>query len=102
MKIKSEAPKEDPETKARRQLEETRAEADKTSALQSMLDRKSRRVLRIFGGRPQTAGASRGFAGAAASGDGGGGSGGSGVPTYDPFSGGYGGFGGTDFGRIAY
>lgn len=49
MKVKSSAPKEDPETAARRQVEEARAEADRTSATQGMLDRRTRRVMRIFG-----------------------------------------------------
>ena len=49
MKVKSTAPKEDPETAARRQVEEARAEADRTSATQGMLDRRTRRVMRIFG-----------------------------------------------------
>lgn len=41
--------KEDPEAKARRQVEEARAEADKTSAIQNLLDRRTRKILRIFG-----------------------------------------------------
>lgn len=49
MKVKSNPPKEDPETKARRQVEEARAEADRTSALQGLLDRRQRRVMRVFG-----------------------------------------------------
>lgn len=49
MKVNSSAPKEDPETKARRQVEEARAEADRTAATQGMLDRRTRRVMRIFG-----------------------------------------------------
>lgn len=63
MRSKATAVKEDPETAARRAVEEARAEADRTSATQGLLDRRTRRVLRIFG-RPI----------------GGGGSGASGVP----------------------
>lgn len=60
--------KEDPEAKARREVDEARAEADKTSALQNILDRRSRKIMRIFG-KPAGAGA-----------EGAGNSGASGVP----------------------
>jgi hypothetical protein len=56
MKTKNVVAKEDPEAKARREVEQARAEADKTSALQQILDRRSRKILRIFG-KPQGAGA---------------------------------------------
>lgn len=49
MKIKSNPPKEDPETKAQRLVAEARAEADRTSALQGLLDRRQRNLLRVFG-----------------------------------------------------
>lgn len=49
MKVKSSAPKEDPETKARRLVDEARAEADKTSAMQGILDARQRRIMRVFG-----------------------------------------------------
>lgn len=49
--------KEDPEAKARREVEEARADADKTSALQQILDRRTRKILRIFG-KPQGAASS--------------------------------------------
>jgi hypothetical protein len=79
MKTKTVAPREDPETAARRAVEEARAEADKTSATQKLLSRRSRRVLRVFG--LSSGGGSRGFSGAA--GGGGAGSGASGVPAFD-------------------
>lgn len=61
MRTKTQVAKEDPEAKARREVEEARADADKTSALQQILDRRTRKILRIFG-KPQ------GGAGAGASG----------------------------------
>lgn len=63
-------PAEDPEVKARREVEEARAEADETAARQEALTRKTRRIMRIFGNRKS------GIAGAAG---GAGSSGGSGV-----------------------
>lgn len=77
MKAKSNDPKEDPETKARREVDEARAEADRTSATQGLLDRRSRRVFRIFGKNPAAA-AGRGFS--AAGGSAAGGSGATGIP----------------------
>lgn len=59
------AAKEDPEAKARREVDEARAEADKTSALQSILDRRSRKIMRIFG---KPVGAATAPAGSGASG----------------------------------
>jgi hypothetical protein len=85
MKVKVNPPKEDPETAARRALEEARAEADATAATQGLLTRRTKRVMRIFG-KP----VGGGFAGAAAGAAAGGGSGASGVPA----SGGGGGGGG--------
>jgi hypothetical protein len=61
MRNKTEVAKEDPEAKARREVEEARADADKTSALQQILDRRTRKILRIFG-KPQ-GGASSGTSG---------------------------------------
>ena len=61
------AAKEDPEAKARREVDQARAEADQTSALQQVLDRRSRKILRIFG-KPAAAGTAA--SGAAASGSG--------------------------------
>lgn len=81
MKIESKAPKEDPETKARRLVDEARAEADKTSAMQGVLERRQRRVMRVFG---QATGGDSGF----------GSSGSSGVVATPSFSG-FTGFGGS-------
>jgi hypothetical protein len=99
VKTKNVVAKEDPEAKARREVEQARAEADKTSALQQLLDRRSRKILRIFG-KPQ--------GGATAAGDGGG-SGAGVVGGYVPNIGniGGGGFmagagGGGDFGGMTY
>jgi len=103
MKTKSSAPIEDPETKARRQIEEARAESDRTSAMQGILNNRTRRLMRIFGTRPAAVGKVGGFAGQAGMGGGGGGgsSGSSGVIGYGGGAGGYGGFGGTfDSGAI--
>lgn len=90
MKTKSVAPKVDPETAARTAVEEARAEADKTSATQGLLKRRTRRTLRVFGARPG-GNAARGFGAAAGGGGGdGGGSGSAGVPGYyDPFPNGF-------------
>lgn len=49
MRSHSRAVKEDPETEARRKVDEARAEADRTSATQALLSSRTRRVLRIFG-----------------------------------------------------
>lgn len=96
MKTKSSAPIEDPETKARRQIEESRAESDRTSAMQGLLDARTRRLMRIFGTRPAAVGKIGGFAGQAGMGGGGGSSGGSGVVGSGGGggAGGYGGYGG--------
>lgn len=93
MKTKSSAPVEDPETKARRQIEEARAESDRTSAMQGLLDARTRRLMRIFGTRPAAVGKVGGFAGQAGMGGGGGSSGTSGVPGYAGGGVGFGGFG---------
>jgi hypothetical protein len=73
MKVKqpsAKEPVEDPETKARREIAEARAEALKTTQLQRLLKGRSRTVARVFG-RAQGGG----FAAQ-------GGSGASGVPAY--------------------
>lgn len=94
MKTKSSAPIEDPETKARREIEEARAESDRTSAMQGILNNRTRRLMRIFGTRPAAAGSRvGGFAGQAGMG-GGGSSGSSGVVGSGGGAGGYGGYGG--------
>lgn len=85
MKVKSSAPKEDPETSARRQVEEARAEADRTAATQGVLDRRTRRVMRIFGkGSGGNSGRSGVVAPVISSGNGGG---------FAGFAGGAGGYG---------
>jgi hypothetical protein len=94
MKTKSSAPIEDPETKARREIEEARAESDRTSAMQGILNNRTRRLMRIFGTRPAAVGKVGGFAGQAGMGGGGGSSGGSGVVGSGGGTGGYGGYGG--------
>jgi hypothetical protein len=102
MKTKSSAPIEDPETKARREIEEARAESDRTSAMQGILNNRTRRLMRIFGTRPAAVGKVGGFAGQAGMGGGGGGSSGSsGVIGSGGGAGGFGGYGGFfDTGNI--
>jgi hypothetical protein len=102
MKTKSSAPIEDPETKARREIEEARAESDRTSAMQGILNNRTRRLMRIFGTRPAAVGKVGGFAGQAGMGGGGGGSSGSsGVIGSGGGAGGFGGYGGFfDMGNI--
>lgn len=102
MRTKTSAPVEDPETKARREIEEARAESDRTSAMQGILNNRTRRLMRIFGTRPVAVGKVGGFAGQAGMGGGGGGSsGGSGVVGSGGGAGGFGGYGGFfDMGNI--
>lgn len=98
MKTKAVTPAEDPETKARREVEEARAEADQSAALRGLVSERTRRVLRVFGSRPGSSGGSGLVvrAGGPAVSRGGGGAGVS-AP-----AGGFGGFGGGDYGGAGF
>jgi len=63
MKTKTPPPQEDPEARARREVEEARVEADRTTALQGLLDRRTRNVTRIFGKGPAATGSGSGSSG---------------------------------------
>ena len=56
MKGKDTGPVEDPATTAQRNVETARAEADLTAQTQATLDRRTRRVLRVFGARAAASG----------------------------------------------
>lgn len=90
MKTKVQGPAEDPETKAKRLADEARAERDSVAAMQGVLNKRTRRLTRVFGQRPNVLSPRMSlFAAAAAAGSGGssgGGSGGSGVVAQTAFN----------------